>query len=230
MNQNILDFFKKAIEFNNLAHAYLFYGPRGSGKKDTAFWLSEYLKVSPFDILYVVPEQDKKDISINQIRQAKRHLTLSSDSYRFVIIDNADLMNIESSNALLKTLEEPQEKTVLILITTTPDLLPKTILSRLQDVKFKDIPLSKMSFNKKYVDILKESTNDIFKFIESFIKEDLDIFSLLDSWLFYFRDLMLKDKKYLQNIKEIQKTKDLISSSNVNKRLALENLILCIKN
>ena len=104
MDSNISDFFKRAIQFNKLAHAYLFYGPSGSGKKDTAFWLADYLKVSLFDILYIVPGEDKKDISIDQIRKAKKYLSLSSQNYRFVIIDNAELMNIASSNALLKTL------------------------------------------------------------------------------------------------------------------------------
>ena len=147
-----------------------------------------------------------------------------------MIIDNAELMNIASSNALLKTLEEPQENTILILITSKPDFLPKTILSRLQDVKFKDVPLSKVSVvNKEYTDILNKSLNDIFKFIEE-ISKGKEIFSLLDSWLFSFRNLMIKDKKYLEIVKEIQKTRELISSSNVNKRLALENLDLCIKN
>ena len=147
-----------------------------------------------------------------------------------MIIDNAELMNIASSNALLKTLEEPQENTILILITSKPDFLPKTILSRLQDVKFKDVPLSKVSVvNKEYTDILNKSLNDIFKFIEE-ISKGKEIFSLLDSWLFSFRNLMIKDKKYLEIVKEIQKTRELISSSNVNKRLALENLVLCIKN
>jgi len=230
MDQNISDFFKRAIQFNKLAHAYLFYGPSNSGKKDTAFWLADYLKVSPFDILYIIPEENKKDISIDQIRKAKKHLSLSSQNYRFVIINNAELMNIASSNALLKTLEEPQENTILILITSKPDFLPKTILSRLQDVKFKDIPLSKISVvNKEYTDILNKSLNDIFKFIEE-ISKGKETFSLLDSWLFSFRNLMIKDKKYLEIVKEIQKTRELISSSNVNKRLALENLVLCIKN
>lgn len=233
----ILEFFKRAIKARKLAHGYLFWGPEGSGKKDAAFWLADFLKTNPFDVLYIKPEEDKKEISIDQIRKAKKHLSLSSYSsnYKFVIIDRAEAINFSAANALLKTLEEPQENTVLILITPKPDFLPKTIISRLQDIRFKSVSLDKISkdfVNKEYIDILKKPLNDIFKHIEVIYKEEAEIFNLLDNWLFWFRKLMIEkdDIKYVEIIKEIQNTKDLILSTNINKRLALENLALCIKN
>ena len=233
MDQNILDSFKKAVNSNRLAHAYLFCGPANAGKKDAAFWLADFLKINSFDILYIVPEKDKKNISIKQIRGLKKHLSLSpyNSSYKFAIIDYAETMNLDACNALLKTLEEPSGNTILILITSKPDFLPKTIISRLQDVRFKDIPLDSKEFiNKEGIELLKKPLSDVFKHIEDIYKNEAEVFSLLDSWLFWFRDLMVKDNKYIDSVKEIIKTKDLISTTNVNKRLALENLVLCIKN
>jgi len=228
------ELFKKAIKTNQLAHGYLFWGPDNVGKKDTAFWLADFLKTSPFDILYIVTEEGKKDISIEQIRRARKHLSLSSynSPYKFAIIDKAETMNLNASNALLKTLEEPSGNTILILISSKPDFLPKTIVSRLQEIRFKGIPLDKISkdiIQQEYIDILKKPLNDIFKYIETVSKNGSEIIPLLDSWLFWFRDKMLEDAKHAKTVKEIQKTKDLISTTNINKRLALENLALCIK-
>jgi DNA polymerase-3 subunit delta' len=233
------EFFKRAIKSGRLAHGYLFLGPEdppaGGGKKDTAFWLADFLKTNPFDILYISPKQGKKDISIEQIRKAKKHLSLSAYNsfYKFAIIDRAETMNLSACNALLKTLEEPSGNTILILITSKPDFLPKTIISRLQEVRFKSIPLDKISkdfIKQEYIDILKKPLNDIFKHIEKIYKQEPEISALLDSWLFWFRDKMKQDAKYVKTLKEIQKTKYLIETTNINKRLALENLVLCIKN
>jgi len=232
----ILDFFKKAIAKGRLAHGYLFWGPDYKEMKEVAFWLADFLKTSPFDILYIIPDAGKKEISIEQIRKAIKHLSLSpyNSSYKFAIIDRAETMKLDASDALLKTLEEPLGNTILILISSKPDLLPRTIVSRLQEIRFKPIPLNRIAkefIKQEHINILKKPVNDIFKYIEEISKNNAEIFSLLDSWLFWFRDLLLKktDNKYLKILREIQKTKDLISITNVNQRLALENLALCIK-
>ena len=153
-------------------------------------------------------------------------------------------MNSEASNALLKTLEEPLGNAILILITSNPNLLSKTILSRLQEIRFKSDSLNKVAKDfivEEHINILKKPLNDIFKYIEKITKENkegkennAEIFPILNSWLFWFREKLIheedKIKENLNIIKEIQKTKGLISGTNVNQRLALENLILCINN
>jgi len=241
-NQHILNFFKQAINSEKLAHGYLFLGPDlpagrqvDSEMKKMAFWLADFLKTSDFDILYIVPEEGKKVITIDQIRRAKKHLSLSSYNsiYKFAIINGAEAMNTDAANALLKTLEEPQGNTVLILTTTKPDFLPDTIISRLQNVRFGAVSLDKISekfLNKEHINLLKKPLNDIFKYIEKIHKEEIEVFSLLNSWLFWFRDKMIEDNKYSEKLKQVLETKNLISSTNINKRLALENLVLCIKN
>ena len=248
-NQHIFDFFKKAKNSGNLAHGYLFWGPEDKEKTEIALWLGKALEISDFDILRITTGEEKKEISINQIRATKRHLNLSpfSGLYKLAIIDRAEKMNSEAANALLKMLEEPHRNTILILITSEPEILPKTIVSRLQEIRFRPISLnqiSKTALNKKYTDILDKSLNNIFKDVEKITKaspaesrrEETEIIPLLDSWMFWFREKMINEikteinGKILKIIKEIQKTKNLISSTNVNQRLALENLVLCIKN
>jgi len=237
----MLEFLINAAEKGKLAHGYLFWGMDEKEMKETAFGLAEYLKTNTFDVLYIVPLEDKKEISIDQIRKARRHLSLSSynSAYKFAIIDRAETMNSEAANALLKTLEEPIGSTILILISSRPELLPKTILSRLQEVRFKPVSLNqiyKNFLNKNYINLLQKPLNDIFKTIEQISKEETEIFPLLDCWLFFFRDLLINRSatnqqrdKFVKIIKEIQKTKDLISTTNINQRLALENLVLEIR-
>jgi len=248
-NQQILDFFKKAADAQKLAHGYLFWGPdlpagrQGDTEKmDIALWLAKYLNVGQFDVLRIGVAEDKKEISISQIRAIKKHLSLSSYSggYKFAVIDKAERMNSEAANALLKTLEEPQGNTILVLITSEPELLPKTIISRLESIRFKPVSLNEICrgfFNKEYINLLQKPLNDIFKTLEQIAKDETEIIPLLDCWLFFFRDLLINRSatneqriKFIKAIKEIQKTKNLISSTNANARLVLENLILCIKN
>lgn len=86
------------------------------------------------DYQYVAPEDPGKAIRVDAIRKLINDLTLKPQysGYRVFIIDQADQMNLSSANALLKTLEEPAEKTLLLLITERPSRLPPTILSRCQ--------------------------------------------------------------------------------------------------
>lgn len=242
----MLEFLKNAAETNNLAHGYLFYSGLAEEMKKTAFDLATYLNTDQFDIMYIAPRENKTEISIDQIRELKKHLSLSpyNSSYKFAIIDQAETMSQEASDALLKTLEEPQGNTILILIAQMPDLLPKTVLSRLQEIRFKLTPLNKTTkdfINEEHINLLKKPLNDIYKYIEKITKDNkenksnnAEIFTILNSWLFWFRGKLINSedstKEALKALKEIQKTKDLISNTNVNQRLALENLILCINN
>lgn len=235
--EHVLNYLKRSIEKNRVSHAYLFAGPEKSRKKELALWFAKYLGCQAPDITEITILEDKKEISIEQIRELRRYLNLSphSSPYKAAIIENAEKMTLEAANALLKTLEEPRGNTVLILIVNLPSALPDTVVSRCEEIKFRVVSLGKISkdfIKKEYTDILEQPLNEIFKYIEKISKDDSRILNLLNSWLFWFRDKMLgkRDSKYIGIVKEIQKTKDLILNTNVNKRLALENLVLCIKN
>lgn len=106
-------------------------------------------KESHPDFLLIEPEKPssanfstgRQEIKIDQIRELKYTLTLKpyEGKYKSVIINEAQLLNQEAYSCLLKTLEEPLGKAILILISQTKESLPKTILSRVEQIKFQKI-------------------------------------------------------------------------------------------
>jgi DNA polymerase-3 subunit delta' len=153
--QRPIEILKRSLRINRISHAYIFVGEEGVGKFFTAINLAKALNcetaadacdscpscididkgIHP-DVLIIKPEGDQ--IKIDQIRRAEERLAFSvlRGRKKILIIDKAHTMNISSANALLKTLEEPSEGTVIILITSAPNLLPATVLSRCQRLPF----------------------------------------------------------------------------------------------
>jgi len=133
------DFLKNKFEANQLSHAYLFCGPDEIGKKKFALELIKLITSIDKDThpdLFLVASKD--EIPIAKIREVQQFLTLKpyNSPFKAVIIDQAEKMNQEAQSCFLKTLEEPKGKTILILISSNPDMLFPTILSRCQIVKF----------------------------------------------------------------------------------------------
>lgn len=89
------------------------------------------------DLVHVVPIEESKQLRIEQVRELAQELALTSHQggYKVGILSPADSMNRFAANALLKTLEEPPPRTLLILVATQPSRLPATILSRCQKLK-----------------------------------------------------------------------------------------------
>lgn len=156
-HNQIINFFDKVIDNASLSHAYCFVGLEHLGKRRVAEYVaSKILETSleklssNFDFVLLEQEIDektektKRDITVKQIRELRSQLSKRSYSggYKVAIIDDAEKMNSEASNALLKTLEEPTEKTVIFLITKDENQLPATILSRCQLINF--FPVSQM--------------------------------------------------------------------------------------
>ena len=153
---------RHALRNDRLAHAYLFIGPEGVGKRLTALTLFKAMNCQsppePGDCCekcpscvkvnssnhadFIVVEPEGETIKIDQIRamQKRLHFRPMEGGRRACILDSADCLNDAASNALLKTLEEPPQETHLFLITSRPHKLLPTILSRCQWVKFR--PLS----------------------------------------------------------------------------------------
>jgi len=149
--QKIVDFFDNSIKNGRLAHAYCFVGPDEIGKRALAKQVSAVLLgidenklASHPDYYYLERIEDektgklKKEISIAQARDLKTRLRGKSWSggYQAVIIDEAELLNEESSNALLKILEEPGSQCIFFLLTTNDQALLPTIRSRCQMIYF----------------------------------------------------------------------------------------------
>ncbi len=105
------------------------------------------------NIKLISPEKGK-EIKIDQIREAINFLKLKSEKGKVIIIENAENMNLEASNALLKTLEEPPANTLIILTTSNQNKLLPTIVSRTKKIRFR--PLSK----KEIFEILSLKTTE----------------------------------------------------------------------
>lgn len=133
-----------------LPHALLLLGQHGAGQSELALWLAARLSCDKAsacgdcagcrlflagthpDFRFIGIEADAKAIRVEQIRDLSEALSLKGYRGRnkVVVIDPAEAMNINSFNALLKTLEEPADNTFLVLCTSRADRLPRTIVSR----------------------------------------------------------------------------------------------------
>lgn len=157
----------KSQQNKRLGHGLLFHGAAGIGKNAFAIEFAHWLmceqpladkacgeckscrlieaKSHP-DLLTLSPEEQGKSIKVDQVRELIQKVSLTSHSsgYRVIIISPADALNINASNSLLKTLEEPPVNTVLILISDKPSKLMPTIRSRTQMVRF-DLPTEEQS-------------------------------------------------------------------------------------
>lgn len=136
----ITDHLKRALASGSIPPAYLFAGPPGAGKAQTARWLAQELIGSTRehhpDLLWVKPE--KESLKIEQVRETLHRLSFEPfEAARVVVVlEQAEKMTLGAANALLKSLEEPPEFARFILTTTTPELLLATIRSRCQLVRF----------------------------------------------------------------------------------------------
>jgi DNA polymerase-3 subunit delta' len=132
---------RAAFEAGRMPHALLIHEAPGAGGEWLANWTARMVlgtdREAHPDWVKVHPVDDSKQIRIEQIRELGEELSLTSHQggYKVGVIAPADVLNRFAANALLKTLEEPPARTVLILVVTQPSRLPATILSRCQRVR-----------------------------------------------------------------------------------------------
>ena len=161
-NKHISLFFEKAIKADILSHAYLFSGIKGVGKYTLAREIAvrllntENIEAHP-DVLFIEPYNES--ISIDTIRSVKRFFSLTPvGKYKIAIVNDAHQLTREASNAFLKVMEEPQGRSLIILITDLPEMLLPTIISRTINLKFKPIEADEL---KKFIITSKFKTTNI---------------------------------------------------------------------
>jgi len=303
-HQKQWQFLEKTVELDKISHAYLFSGQKDLGKKIFAIEFAKLLNCQALDLkkkpchvcracrdiqkeIYpdvLLIEPSGREIKISQIRELVWNLSLKpySASFKIVIINDAHLMNKEAQSCLLKTLEEPKGSSLLILITPFSEMLLPTILSRVQQVKFRPLPrkeikkllqeegappelaekIASISLGrpcedlnlflnpdklrererriKEIIKISNSSINVRFQYAEELARQS-DLKEILETWLRYFRGGLLAKSKndrrslptsgfsFLEIRKIIgflQNNIFLIFNTNINKRLALENLFI----
>ncbi len=136
------EFLRRAHGSGRLAHAYLFSGEPGSGKRTLALRLAALLNRLPddpgaaarlADVHIVEPESKSRLIRVEQTRELEKALQMRSDNpggRKVGILFDAERMNAAAANSFLKTLEEPPANSLLLLLTAHPEMLLDTILSR----------------------------------------------------------------------------------------------------
>ncbi|NOY35863.1 MAG: DNA polymerase III subunit gamma/tau [bacterium] len=140
LGQNhITDILENAVKLDRISHAYLFSGPRGTGKTSVARILAKEAGCSVVDLMEIDAASSRGIDEIRALREGVRFSPMQG-SVKVYIIDEVHMLTKEAFNALLKTLEEPPKHAIFILATTEPEKVPGTIISRCQNFSFKKIP------------------------------------------------------------------------------------------
>lgn len=169
--KHIIRTLKNQIQNNNVGHAYLFCGTRGTGKTSTAKIFARALNcqnsvdeepcnecevckdILSDNIMDVIEIDAASNNSVDDIREIRENVkyTPAKCKYKVYIIDEVHMLSQGAFNALLKTLEEPPSYVIFILATTEPHKIPATILSRCQRFDFKRVTVKDMSTRMKEI-------------------------------------------------------------------------------
>lgn len=154
-----------SLKTGKVSHAYLFTGPRGTGKTSIARILAHELNHIPysetlhFDIIEIDAASNNGVEDVRELRE-KLLSTPTSARYKVYIIDEVHMLSKPAFNALLKTLEEPPEHVIFILATTEAHKLPATIVSRTQRYSFRPVPIGKVTEHLKHIAAKEKITID----------------------------------------------------------------------
>ncbi|MFH1613097.1 MAG: DNA polymerase III subunit gamma/tau [bacterium] len=217
-----------AINLNRISHAYLFTGPRGTGKTSIARILAKAInceekptaqpclvcdnckEITEGSCLDVIEIDGASNRGIDEIRDLRERIKFASNKcrYKVYIIDEVHMLTTEAFNALLKTLEEPPAHIIFIFATTEPQKVPLTIASRCQEFDFKRLSILDITENLTKICIQEkiEIESNCLDFISQNAEGSIrDGQSILDQVTSYCgeRKITLKDvKEILGKIEE----------------------------
>jgi DNA polymerase-3 subunit gamma/tau len=200
--ENIIKTLQNAIKLNKVAHAYLFCGPRGTGKTTLAKIMAKAMncehgptfepcceceicqgiqKGTVSDVIEIDAASNNGADDIRSLRETVKFLP-AQGKYKIYIIDEVHMLSTAAFNALLKTLEEPPKHIIFILATTEPYKLPNTILSRCQRFDFQSISVNdilkrlKIVADEEKVKITDEALQQIAASAEGGMRDALSLF------------------------------------------------------
>lgn len=243
-----LKYLDLVLKNNCVPHAFIFYGTDFVYKKELA--QSFFVKLNGAelkdkieskthpDTLFLERREGKKEIVLAQIKELREFVSRTPFHLRRkgVFVVEAEYLNEEAWNALLKTLEEPAGSAIIFIIAASLENIPQTILSRAVSLPFYAGSDLAKSLSPKDDIILNKLANlgdmpwaERIDLAEEIAKKE-NITPLLDSWLLQLRNEMLNgsNKNKIGFIMELADVRNLLNSTNVNARLALENIFLKI--
>ena len=168
---HVVKYFYNALKKGEISHAYIFSGPRGTGKTTTARILAKALncknpldfnpcnecencvsinKNSFIDVIELDAASNRGIDEIRNIRDSTNYLPVYGN-YKVYIIDEFHMLTREAFNALLKTLEEPPAHVIFVLATTNLEKVPDTIISRAQIINFKNLSMKDILLGLKKI-------------------------------------------------------------------------------
>jgi DNA polymerase-3 subunit gamma/tau len=197
-----------SLKLGNINHAYLFTGPRGTGKTSIAKILAKSVNCENLvdgvacnkcvnctqninkNHVDVIEIDAASNNGVDEIRELRNKVNLvpSLGKYKIYIIDEVHMLTTGAFNALLKTLEEPPKHAIFILATTEPQKIPLTILSRCQRFDFKKISNNyifkrlKDICNKESIKITDDSIREIARLADGGMRDSLSILDQVSSF------------------------------------------------
>ncbi len=205
---SIVTTLRNSIINKTFSHAYMFFGPRGTGKTTiskifarsinceepingcTCGKCPKCLHSFEKECVDIIEIDAASNNGVDEIRELKNKISLvpAELKYKVYIIDEVHMLSIGAFNALLKTLEEPPEHAIFILATTDPQKVPETIISRCQCFSFKRISenaiVDRMRFitENENISIEEDVLHDIAKFSDGGMRDALGLLDKLGSY------------------------------------------------
>ena len=210
----------RALEAGRVAHAYAFVGPKGSGRLDAAMRFAAALLCAERgcgtcrvcrmvearqhpDLHLIVPTPPESNprgtklIRIKSIRELERQASLKPvmASWKIFVLADADFMTEDAPQAFLKTLEEPPDRTVIVLLLERARSMPPTILSRCQLVRFAPRPTEAPTEQATALALIGEAREGgmpaVFARFDRSRPDRAEAEAIVDAWWLWCRDLML---------------------------------------